>query len=74
MQELKAEDTIVQNGEVTHQFSRHEKLNDLLQKLALNTSSVIPTANNTLDYDNVILENEKSDAAKTYKMTTGLPA
>ena len=71
MQELKTDDTIIQNDEVTHQFNRHEKLNLLLQKLAVKTGAVIPTANNTLDYDNVILENEKSDAAKTYKMTTG---
>jgi hypothetical protein len=71
MQELKTEDSIVQNGEVTHQFNHHNKLNDVLQKLALKTHCIIPTAGNTLDYDNVILENEKSDAAKTYKMTTG---
>ncbi len=71
MQELKTEDTIIQNDEVTHQFNRHDKLNDLLQKLAIKTGSVIPLVANTLDYDNVILENEKSDAAKTYKMTTG---
>ncbi|MEJ7678989.1 MAG: transposase [Segetibacter sp.] len=71
MQELKTEDIIIQNGEVTHQFNRHDKLNDLVQKLAIKTGAVIPAAKNTLDYDNVILENEKSDAAKTYKMTTG---
>ena len=71
MQELKTEDTIVQNAEVSHQFNRHDKLNDLLQKLAIRTGSVVPTAANILDFDNVILENEKSDAAKTYKMTTG---
>ncbi|MEJ7678991.1 MAG: hypothetical protein WKG06_14290 [Segetibacter sp.] len=71
MQELKTEDIIIQNGEVTHQFNRHDRLNDLVQKLAIKTGAVIPAAKNTLDYDNVILENEKSDAAKTYKMTTG---
>ena len=71
LQELKTEDTIIQNGEVTHQFNRHDKLNGLLQKLAVKTGSVIPAAANILDYDNVILENEKCDAAKTYKMTTG---
>ncbi len=70
-QELKTEDTIIQNDEVTHQFNYHNKLNDVLQKLALKTSAIIPAASNTLDYDNVILENEKSDAAKTYKMNTG---
>lgn len=71
MQELKTADTLIENNQITHQFNRHDKLNDLLQKLAIKTGSVIPTAANTLDYDNVILENEKSDAAKTYKMTTG---
>lgn len=71
MQELKTEDTMIQNDEVTHQFNYHHKLNDVLQKLALKTGAIIPAASNTFDYDNVILENEKSDAAKTYKMTTG---
>jgi hypothetical protein len=71
MQELKTEDDIVQNGEVTHQFNQHDKLNDVLQKLAIKTNCIIPAAGDTLDYDNLILENEKSDAAKTYKMSTG---
>lgn len=71
MQELKQPDTLIQNGEVTHPFNRHEKLNDFLQQLAIKTGAVLPTASHTLDYDNVILENEKADCAKTYKMTTG---
>lgn len=71
MQELKTEDTIIQNDEVIHQFNYHHKLNDVLQKLALKTGAIIPAASNTLDYDNVILENEKTDAARTYKMNTG---
>lgn len=71
MQELKNDDTIIENGEVTHQFNQHDKLNNLLQKLAVKTGAVVPTASNTLDYDNVILENEKADSSKTYKMTTG---
>ncbi|MEJ7684869.1 MAG: hypothetical protein WKG06_44885 [Segetibacter sp.] len=37
MQELKTEDTIIQNDEVTHQFNQHDKLNSLLQKLAVKT-------------------------------------
>lgn len=71
MQELKTEDTIVRNGDVTHQFNRHDKLNDCLQKLAVKTNTITTSANNILDFDNVILENEKQDAAKTCKMTTG---
>ena len=71
LQELKTADTIVQNEGVTHHFNRHDKLNSFLQKLAIKTGAVVPKAKNTLDYDNVILEHEKSDAARTYKMTTG---
>jgi hypothetical protein len=71
MQELKAENIIIENGSVTHTFNRHKKLNDLLQKLAIKTKTVIAEAKNTLDFDNVILENEKYDAAGTYKKTTG---
>lgn len=71
MEELKTENTLVKNGDVTHSFNHHKKLNDLLQKLALKTNTIVADANNILDYDNVILENEKADASKTYKMTTG---
>jgi hypothetical protein len=71
MQELKTENSIIENGDVTHSFNHHKKLNDLLQKLAIKTKTIIADAKNTLDFDNVILENEKYDAAKTYKMTTG---
>lgn len=71
MQELKTENTIVENGDVTHTFNRNEKHNDLLQKLAIKTKTIDRYAKNTMDYDNLITENEKSDAARTYKMTTG---
>ncbi|CAN5234623.1 hypothetical protein BH20BAC1_BH20BAC1_24870 [soil metagenome] len=54
-----------------HQFNRHDRLNDFIQKLAVKTNTIHASANNILDFDNVILENEKQDAAKTYKMTTG---
>src|SRR6266496_3077966 len=71
MQELKTEDSIIKNGDVTHTFNHHEKLNDCLQKLALKVKTITPDANNILDFDNVITENEKDDATRTYKMTTG---
>ena len=71
MQELKTDNIIVNNEDVTHTFNHHEKMNDLLQKLAIKTKTIIAGAKNILDFDNVILENEKSDAARTYKMTTG---
>ncbi len=41
MQELKTEDTLVENGDVMHRFNHHEKLNDLLQKLSIKTKNVI---------------------------------
>lgn len=71
MQELKTDDDIITNGDVTHNFNNQEKLNDCLQKLALKLKTINPEAGNTLDFDNVIFENEKYDAARTYKMTTG---
>ncbi len=71
MQELKTEDSIIKNGDVTHTFNHHEKLNDFLQKLALKVKTIIPDASNTVDFDNVITDNEKYDATRTYKMTTG---
>lgn len=71
MQELKTENTIVENGDVTHPFNHRRKLNDLLQKLAIRTNTLVADVKNILDYDNVIMENEKKDATKSYKMTTG---
>lgn len=71
MQELKTEDSIIKNGDATHIFNTHEKLNDCLQKLALKVKAITPDASNTIDFDNVITENQKYDATRTYKMTTG---
>lgn len=71
MKELKTDNIIVNNEDVTHTFNHHEKLNDLLQKLAIKTKTIVADAKNILDFDNVILENEKCDAARTYKKTTG---
>ena len=58
MEELKTEDIIVENGDVTHTFNHHEKLNDLLQKIAIKTKTIVANAKNILDFDNVILEND----------------
>lgn len=73
MQELKTENVVIENAGVTHTFNHHQKLNDLLQKLALKTKNVTSgrNAKNTMDFDNVIFENEKYDAGYTYKKTTG---
>ncbi|HEU0144418.1 MAG TPA: IS1380 family transposase [Nitrososphaera sp.] len=71
MQALKVENTEIDNEGVVHQFNCNEKLNDFLQKLALQTGLLNTGEAYTLDYDNVILENEKYDACPTYKGTTG---
>ena len=71
MQELKTEDSIIKNGDVTHTFNHHEKLNDFLQKLALKVKTIIPDASNTVDFDNVITDNEKYDATRTYNLPAG---
>jgi hypothetical protein len=71
MNELKMDNTTISNEGVVHEFNYNEKLNDLLQRLCLKTGLLNTTEKYTLDYDNVIFENEKYDAAKTYKMTTG---
>jgi hypothetical protein len=71
MNELKVENTITENEEVKHQFNLNAKMNNTLIKLCLKTGMIKPDADNTLDYDNVIFENEKYDAATTYKMTKG---
>jgi hypothetical protein len=71
MNELKVNNTTINNEDVIHEFNYNEKLNDLLQKFCLKTNLINTADKYTLDYDNVIFENEKYDAAKTYKMITG---
>lgn len=71
MNELKAATDIIDNGGVEHRINRNDKMNKTLIKLGLKTGMIDPDAENTLDYDNVILEHEKYDAATTYKMNTG---
>ena len=48
----------------------HDKLNDCLQKLAIKTNTA--PADNILDFDNVIVNNERQNAGKTYKMNETL--
>ena len=67
MQELKVENTLIDNNGVLHQFNYNKALNDFLQKLALKTGLLNTTEVYAMDYDNVIQENEKYDATTTYK-------
>lgn len=56
---------------VRHQFNINESLNHLLVKALKITGQLKKGQKYTLDYDNQIIDNEKYDAARTYKKTTG---
>jgi hypothetical protein len=63
--------TVVSSGEKKYQFNINEKLNDLNIKLLLKTRQFKKGQFYDFDYDNQIIEHEKYDAKKTYKMNTG---
>ena len=54
-----------------YQFNINEKLNDLNIKSLLLTKQLEKEKYYDFDYDNQIIEHEKFDAKKTYKMNTG---
>ena len=54
MNELKVDNTTINNEDVTHEFNYNERLNGLLQKFCLKTDLLNTTNKYTLDYDNVI--------------------
>jgi len=71
--ELSTENTVVTvpKSEKAYQFNINEKLNDLNIKSLLLTKQLKKGEFYDFDYDNQIIEHEKYDAQKTYKMTTG---
>jgi hypothetical protein len=70
--ELAVENTVVvSTNEKKYQFNLNEKLNDLNIKSLLLTKQLEKGKFYELDYDNQIIEHEKFDAKKTYKMNTG---
>jgi hypothetical protein len=56
---------------VVHEFNINMKLNNLMVKALLLTGQLETGKKYDLDYDNVVLPNEKYDSEKTYKKTTG---
>jgi hypothetical protein len=56
------------NG-VVHQFNYDNKKNQILIELSLKTGQLKKAEKYTLDFDNVVLENKKQDAKKSYKNT-----
>jgi hypothetical protein len=63
--------TVVSSQGNEYQFNINEKLNDLNIKSLLLTKQLEKDKFYDFDYDNQIIEHEKWDAQKTYKMNTG---
>ncbi|MEC3879596.1 hypothetical protein [Parapedobacter sp. 10938] len=62
---------ITVESEVVHQLNHDNRLNGLLVSLALRCNQLNASDGQcyTLDYDNVVIENEKQDARFSYKKT-----
>ena len=63
--------TVVSSENNEYQFNINEKLNDLNIKSLILTNQLEKNKFYDFDYDNQIIEHEKYDAKKTYKMNTG---
>lgn len=68
-QELKLPNAIeISDSGVAHQINFNDKLNKALVALCVKTNQLSKTDDNLiLDYDNVVIANEKQDAKKSYK-------
>lgn len=72
-QELKTANILIETDKgVLHQLNYNNKMNETLVSLAVKTNQLSPLHTGyTLDFDNVITENEKQDAQYTYKHNKG---
>lgn len=72
-QELKTPNIVKEEASgVIHQLNYNTKMNEALIKFGIQTQQLTTECDDyILDYDNVIIENDKQDAAKTYKHTKG---
>ena len=70
-QELKLPTAIeVAGSGIEHQINFNDKLNKSLIALSVKTNQLSKSVDNdVLDYDNVVIENNKQDAKKSYKKT-----
>ena len=69
-QELKTEDEIIiSENSIRHQINRNDKLNHSLSAICKYLNLLESAKKYTLDFDNVVLETEKQDSKKSYKMT-----
>jgi hypothetical protein len=63
--------TVISSSKKEYQFNINEKLNNLNIKSLLQTRQLKRGKFYDFDYDNQIIEHEKYDAKKTYKMNSG---
>lgn len=72
-QELKTANIIIQTQkDICHTLNYNNEMNETLVALAVKTDQLIAAYTDyTLDYDNVIIENDKQDAQYTYKHSKG---
>lgn len=71
-QELKSPNIIKNEKKIEHQINYLPFLNEALLGLAIKTSQLTTEGMEyTLDYDNVVVENEKQDAKMSYKKIKG---
>lgn len=71
MKQLAVENEVYKEGNgVEHEFNRNERLNELLLKIGIRLHPEWKKGVE-VDYDNVIIETEKWDSAKTYKKVRG---
>jgi len=70
-QELKKTNNIVvTESNITHQINRNSNINDLLLGICVNLKLLKSNVKDyILDFDNVVLNNDKQDAKTSYKMT-----
>lgn len=71
-QELKSANIVKNKNGIEHELNYIPSLNASLVSLAIKTGQLKTGEQNyTLDYDNVVMENEKQDAKMSYKKTKG---
>ena len=72
-QELKTANILIETDKgVHHQLNYNNEMNETLVALAVKSNQLSSEQKwNTLDFDNMITENEKQDAAYTYKHSKG---
>jgi hypothetical protein len=66
-----AKEIMVSKSGVVHEFSKHDKLNELNLRLLLKTKALKKGGYYDFDYDNQFIPTEKFDSKKSYKMKNG---